>query len=60
MDSDKIIVIDDGQAIEFNHPHKLLQDPLGCFTHMVDETDTDLKEQLRKIAKDDYTLKYCI
>lgn len=35
IDSDRVLVMDSGRAIEFDAPHKLLEDPNGIFTSMV-------------------------
>lgn len=58
MDSDKVIVMDLGQAVEFDHPHILLENSSGYFSHMVGETGNELEKKLRKIAEDDYNKKY--
>ncbi|XP_031356890.1 probable multidrug resistance-associated protein lethal(2)03659 isoform X2 [Photinus pyralis] len=39
IDSDKILVIDGGKVVEFDHPHVLLQDCDGVFYAMVNQTD---------------------
>ncbi|KAH1024384.1 hypothetical protein HUJ05_003874 [Dendroctonus ponderosae] len=52
MDSDKVLVMDSGTMVEFDHPHNLLQNPNSVFCHMVDEAGRGLSEQLRKIAKE--------
>lgn len=57
MDSDKVLVMDGGQAMEFDHPHKLLQNSDGYFSKMVKETG-NLEEKLRNVAKTDYVQKY--
>ncbi|CAG9859550.1 unnamed protein product [Phyllotreta striolata] len=54
MDSDKVLVMDAGQVVEFDHPHLLLQNPNGIFYKMVAETGKASAEQLRKIAADSY------
>ncbi|CAG9767682.1 unnamed protein product [Ceutorhynchus assimilis] len=54
MDSDKVLVMDAGTMIEFDHPHNLLKNPNSVFNHMVDESGRGLSEQLRKIAKDSF------
>lgn len=58
MDSDKVIVMDGGQAVEFDHPHQLLQDSSSYFCRMVDETGPELAKRLRKVAEDDFKSKY--
>lgn len=52
MDSDKVLVMDHGQAIEFDHPHVLLQNEQGCFSDMVRETGKVMTEQLKQCAKE--------
>ncbi|XP_017889371.1 multidrug resistance-associated protein 4-like [Ceratina calcarata] len=54
MDSNKVLVMDHGKAIEFDHPHILLQNEEGHFTGMVKETGHLMYEQLKKIAKQAY------
>lgn len=52
MDSDKVLVMDHGQAIEFDHPYILLQNNRGHFTSMVQETGKSMAEQLRQCAQE--------
>lgn len=52
MDSDKVLVMDHGRAIEFDHPYILLQNEQGHFTSMVKETGKLMYEQLKKIAEE--------
>ncbi|XP_063913516.1 probable multidrug resistance-associated protein lethal(2)03659 [Zophobas morio] len=54
MDSDKILVMDAGQAAEFDHPHLLLQDTTGIFYGLVKQTGKGMAENLVKIAEDAY------
>lgn len=54
MDSDKVLVMDAGTMVEFDHPHLLLQIPDGVFYKMVAETGRTLSEQLRKVARESY------
>ncbi|XP_018579794.1 probable multidrug resistance-associated protein lethal(2)03659 isoform X2 [Anoplophora glabripennis] len=58
MDSDKVLVMDAGQAVEFAHPHELLQNPGGYFTKMVKETGITMETSLRKIAREDFEAKF--
>lgn len=60
MDSDKVLVMDGGQAVEFGHPNELLQNSESYFSHMVGETGPEMEKKLRNIAKNDYKLKYPI
>lgn len=57
MDSDRVLVMSDGQAEEFASPHELLQSELGIFTQMVKATGPLEYERLKKIAKDTYDSK---
>lgn len=51
MDSDRILVVDAGKIVEFDHAHILLQDPDGYFTGMVMQTGQDTSKMLIKVAK---------
>lgn len=46
--------MDAGQAVEFGHPHDLLQNESGYFTSMLRETGKNMENRLRKIAADCY------
>lgn len=50
MDSDKILVIDSGVAVEFDHPHLLLQNQDGTFYGMVQQTESAMIETLKNVA----------
>ncbi|XP_050501656.1 ATP-binding cassette sub-family C member 4-like isoform X2 [Diabrotica virgifera virgifera] len=54
MDSDKVLVMDAGQAVEFEHPHILLKDYEGYFSRMLKETGTATEKALKKIAEEHY------
>ncbi|XP_067011704.2 probable multidrug resistance-associated protein lethal(2)03659 [Anabrus simplex] len=54
MDSDKVLVMDSGRMVEFDHPHILLQNSEGYFYKMVQETGKHMVEQLTKIAQESY------
>lgn len=58
MDSDKVLVMDNGCMVEFDHPHILLQNTKGHFTRMVGETGPSMVAQLKKIAKENYELTH--
>ncbi|CAB0034969.1 unnamed protein product [Trichogramma brassicae] len=45
MDSNKVLVMDKGRLVEFDHPHILLQDKFGEFTSLVKETGDAMYEQ---------------
>lgn len=55
MDSDKVLVMDSGTMVEFDHPHNLLQNPNSVFYHMVEESGGGMAERLRKVAKDSFS-----
>ncbi|XP_030767940.1 multidrug resistance-associated protein 4-like isoform X2 [Sitophilus oryzae] len=54
MDSDKILVMDAGQAVEFDHPHILLQNNTGYLSELVRKTGTGTAASLKKIAKQNF------
>lgn len=51
MDSDKVLVMDHGQMLEFDHPYALLQNEKGHFSSIVQETGKLMAEQLKQCAK---------
>lgn len=57
MDSDKVLVMESGSMVEFDHPHVLLQNIRGVFTKMVAETGNPMAEQLKKVARENYLQK---
>nr|QCO93577.1 ATP-binding cassette subfamily C member 6 [Chilo suppressalis] len=54
MDSDRVMVMDAGRLVEFDHPYCLLNNPNSHFTKMVNETSDKMSAQLYQIAKDTY------
>ncbi|KAK4880096.1 hypothetical protein RN001_008242 [Aquatica leii] len=58
MDSDRVLVMDSGTMVEFNHPHLLMQNHKGVFYKMVAETGKHITEQLKKIARQNYEEKH--
>ncbi|KAF5283714.1 hypothetical protein FQR65_LT13749 [Abscondita terminalis] len=54
MDSDKVLVMDAGEMVQFDHPYLLLQEADGVFYGMVQKTGTTMAESLMNIAKDNY------
>ena len=50
MDSDKVLVMDSGRAVEFEHPYMLLQ-KRGAFYDLVMETGSKMGESLIEIAQ---------
>lgn len=51
MDSDKVLVMDAGSAVEFNHPYILLQNTESVFYGLVKETGKTMAEHLIEIAE---------
>ncbi|XP_025073873.1 probable multidrug resistance-associated protein lethal(2)03659 [Pogonomyrmex barbatus] len=54
MDSDRILVMDAGSAVEFDHPHLLLEKETGYLKSMVHETGNAMAEALTNIARQSY------
>jgi ABC-type multidrug transport system fused ATPase/permease subunit len=50
MDYDRVMVLDKGRVVEFDKPLKLLQNPDGVFTSMVNATGPVYSKVLYKIA----------
>ncbi|XP_037816429.1 probable multidrug resistance-associated protein lethal(2)03659 isoform X2 [Lucilia sericata] len=57
MDSDRVLVMDVGHAVEFDHPYLLLQKPKGFLRRLVDDTSSDAAAALLKAAQESYKLK---
>jgi len=55
MDSDKILVIDAGTVVEFDHPHNLLKNEDGFFYKMVAQTGRHNAQYLHSIAYEVFT-----
>lgn len=54
MDSDRVIVMDKGEVVEFEHPYLLLSNPDSKFSSMVKETGDKLSKVLFEMAKTKY------
>nr|CAI5849600.1 unnamed protein product [Callosobruchus analis] len=54
MDSDKVLVMDAGRSVEFDHPHLLLQNEESIFYSLVRQTGKTTAEALQKIAEENY------
>ena len=50
MDSDKILVLDDGEVMEFDSPGKLLENQDGYLSQLVDQTGPSAKRKLIQMA----------
>lgn len=51
MDSDKILVLDRGRVLEYDHPHLLLQKDQGVFKEMLQQTGPTTSRTLADISK---------
>ncbi|KAJ8954552.1 hypothetical protein NQ318_000786, partial [Aromia moschata] len=54
MDSDKVLVMDAGRAVEFDHPHILLQNKDSQLYKLVSQTGRAMTENLTAIAENSY------
>ncbi|ODM93387.1 ABC transporter C family member 10 [Orchesella cincta] len=55
IDTDRILVLDNGFVMEYDHPHRLLQNPNGILTSMVQHTGKSSSALLRKIAAETFS-----
>lgn len=51
MDSDRVLVVDAGRAVEFDHPFKLLSQPEGFLSQLVDQTGEETAKVLKTMAE---------
>lgn len=58
VDSDRVLVMDAGQVVEFDHAHQLLQKDDGFLTKLVAETGAENAQHFREIAQINYETKY--
>ncbi|ODN02388.1 Multidrug resistance-associated protein 4 [Orchesella cincta] len=58
MNYDKIMVLDHGNLLEYDHPHKLLQNPDGRLTNLINHTGAANQKYLREIALEAYNEKF--
>lgn len=54
MDSDKVLVMEAGIMVEYDHPHILMQNEEGHFYKMVQETGKAMAQQLHTVAEEAY------
>lgn len=52
MDNDKVMVVDEGDIVEYGHPFELIQNKNGLFKHLLDETGPLTAAELTLIAKE--------
>ena len=51
MDSDRVLVMDNGRVVEFDQPHVLLQQNDGYFSTIVEKCGNAVSQQLKTIAE---------
>ncbi|XP_046746877.1 ATP-binding cassette subfamily C member 4-like [Diprion similis] len=54
MDSDRVLVMEAGRVMEFDHPHLLLRNPNGHFSQMLQQTGKAMADKLALIAERTY------
>uniref|UniRef100_A0A2S2N873 Putative multidrug resistance-associated protein lethal n=1 Tax=Schizaphis graminum TaxID=13262 RepID=A0A2S2N873_SCHGA len=54
MDSDRVLVMDAGKMVEFDHPYNLLKNKDGFFYKMVEQTGPETSDFLYNIAVESY------
>ncbi|XP_021376611.1 multidrug resistance-associated protein 4-like isoform X5 [Mizuhopecten yessoensis] len=54
MDSDRVLVLDEGNIVEFDQPYLLLQNEEGNFYRMVQQTGKTEADHLLEVARDCY------
>jgi len=52
IDSDKVLVMDRGTMVEYDHPHNLLKDKNGFLYKMVEQTGPTNAEFLHSVASE--------
>lgn len=55
MDSDKVIVMDAGTIVEYDHPYMLLKNKEGFLYKMVEQTGRATADLLHKITVESYS-----
>ncbi|XP_068719286.1 ATP-binding cassette sub-family C member 4-like [Montipora capricornis] len=58
MDSDRVMVLDEGKLVEFDAPYLLLQDKESLFSKMVEHTSEHLKTNLYDVARQAFHLRH--
>ncbi|XP_058461266.1 probable multidrug resistance-associated protein lethal(2)03659 [Malaya genurostris] len=54
MDSDRVLVMDAGRAVEFGHPHELLRQSNGFLRKLVNQTGEATAAQLTTVAENNF------
>ncbi|XP_071455801.1 probable multidrug resistance-associated protein lethal(2)03659 [Hetaerina americana] len=58
IDYDRVLVLNEGKLVEFNHPHILLQNRDGLFYKMIQQTGINMARNLARMAEKDYKSKF--
>ncbi|XP_057310595.1 ATP-binding cassette sub-family C member 4-like [Hydractinia symbiolongicarpus] len=58
MDSDRVMVMEDGSVLEFDEPYQLLQNSTGSFRKLVDQAGINEANRLETLAKEANQLRY--
>lgn len=57
MDSDRVLVMDSGKIVEFDHANSLLENEDGFLSKLVNESGPVHAQHLKNIAKQSYDKK---
>ncbi|CAG2105026.1 unnamed protein product [Medioppia subpectinata] len=57
IDSDKVMVLDAGQVVEYDIPHHLLDKSDGLFSKLVKQTGNEMSVRLKQMAIQYYNRK---
>lgn len=57
MDNDRIMVMDGGKIVEFDHPYLLIKNENGYLRNLIDQTGTSVSSMLFEVAKQNYYSK---
>ncbi|XP_023236891.1 multidrug resistance-associated protein 4-like [Centruroides sculpturatus] len=60
IDSDRVLVLDNGKLQEFDRPYKLLKNVNGTFYNLVKNSGVTLMNELFKIAENKYYVQECM
>ncbi|KAL3283444.1 hypothetical protein HHI36_006589 [Cryptolaemus montrouzieri] len=58
MDSDRVLVMDSGNVVEFDHPYILLQNYTGYFSRMLMRAGPEVAHHMRNIAQEAYESRF--
>jgi len=58
IDYDMILVLGDGRILEYGNPNHLLSNLSGAFSSLVDDTGTEMAQELRRRAREAWETKF--